>query len=399
MNIKISNRMEPLNPSAIREMLKYTALPGVISFAAGGPSPEMYPGEDLRRISDRLYAEGCSSFLQYGATEGYGPLRNTVKERLKNKYSAGSGDDDLIILTGGQQGMDLAVKCLCNDGDTIICESPTFIGALNCFRSYRAHIVGMPMDADGMDVDALEAALKKEKNVKLIYTICDFQNPMGVTLSLERRKRIYELACKYDVMIYEDNPYFELRYSGDHVPLIKSMDTQGRVIFGGSVSKIIAPGLRIGFTLARADLIQKMVVAKQICDVHTPLYTQMLVDAYMTECDLDGHIAQARDLYRRKRDCMISLMDELFPSNVPFTRPNGGLFIWFDLPDGLSGKDFSEFAAKKGVACVPGSAFDLNEDPSNPGVRLNFSVPSFEQIESGIKTLSECLKQFTSQRS
>lgn len=394
MSFKISDRMAALNPSAIREILKYTALPGVISFAAGGPSAELYPAEDLRRLSDELYKDGCAKFLNYGSTEGYTPLRDTVKARLHDKYNAGTENDDLIILTGGQQGMDLAAKCLCNEGDTIICEDPTFIGALNCFRTYRLNIVGIPMDSDGMRMDKLEEALKREKNVRMIYTIDTFQNPMGVTLSYERRKKMYELASKYDVMIFEDSPYFELRYSGDFVPLIKSLDTEGRVIFAGSVSKTIAPALRVGYTLSPIELNKKMMVAKQVTDVHTPLYTQMLANGYMTQCDFDGHIRECAALYRQKRDRMLSAIERWFPAEIACTKPDGGLFIWFDLPEGMSGSEFSSYAVKKGVACVPGSAFDLNEDPMNRGVRLNFSVPSFEEIDKGIEILGGCIREF-----
>ncbi len=392
MDIKFSDRMAPLNPSLIREMLKYTANSDIISFTAGGPSPQMYPVKEIAEIADELFKTEGPSLFAYGTTEGYTPLRNTVKARLKAKYNIGSENDDLVILSGGQQTMDLAVKCLCNDGDTIICEDPTFIGALNCFRSYRQNIVGVPMDSEGMDMDALEEALKREKNVRFIYTIPDFQNPMGVTLSLERRKKMYELACRYDVMILEDNPYFELRYEGEHVPLIKSLDTEGRVIFSGSASKIVAPGIRIGYVLADSVLVQKMVVAKQVTDVHTPLLTQAIVNAYMTKYDLDAHIAEACELYRAKRDCMLSAIDKLFPAEIKCTRPKGGLFVWFDLPKGHSGTGFSAMAAPRGVACVPGAAFDLKEDRSNTGVRLNFTVPSFEQIEKGIAILADCIK-------
>ncbi len=394
MKLNISERMAGLNPSAIREMLKYTALPGVISFAAGGPSGEMYPVRELGELSASLFKTKGPELLQYGTTEGYSPLRETFKKRLKEKYGAGQDYDELVVVSGGQQVMDLTVKCLCNKGDTIICESPTFVGSLNNFRSYGLNIVGVPMDECGMDVDSLENALKTEKNVKLIYTIPDFQNPTGVTLSYERRKRMYELARRCDVMILEDNPYFELRYSGSFIPLIKSLDTSGHVIFAGSVSKVIAPGLRIGYVLAQAELVQKMVVAKQVVDVHTNLFTQHLVDAYIRNYDLDEHIGQAIDLYRRKRDCMLSGIGSGFPSCVGYTRPNGGLFIWLELPKGFSGSEFTEYAAPKGVACVPGATFDLGEDRMNNGVRLNFTVPSFEQIERGIATLSDCLKEF-----
>jgi len=394
MNVKISERMAGLNPSTIREMHKYTSKPGVISFAAGGPSPEMYPVREMAAIAAELFESSGPALFQYGTSEGFPPLREALRARLLEKYGAGRDYDDLIVVHGGQQVIDLTCKCLCNEGDTVICESPSFIGALNTFRSYRLKLAGIPMDSGGMDMDALETALKTEKNVRFIYTIPDFQNPMGVTLTLERRRRLYELACRYDVMILEDNPYFELRYTGPHVPLIKSLDTEGRVIFAGSVSKVIAPGLRVGYLLAQEELVKKMVVAKQIADVHTNLPIQMFVDSYIRKYDLDAHIGEAIDLYKRKRDCMISRIRALFPPEISCTEPNGGLFIWFDMPEGLSGSDFTEYALKKNVACVPGATFDLAEDRRNRGVRMNFTVPSFEQIERGIEILAGCIGDF-----
>lgn len=393
VNVKISDRMSSLNPSAIREMFKMMQKPGMISFTAGSPSEAEFPVGELRALADRIFAERGAAALKYGVTEGYGPLREQIAERMKSKYGVGRENvDDLIVVSGGQQCIDLAAKCLLNEGDTVVCENPSFVGALNAFRSYGARLAGVPMDEGGMDMEALEQALRTEKTVRLIYTIPTFQNPMGVTLAAERRRRLYELAVKYDVMVLEDAPYFELRYSGDPVPAIKSMDETGRVLFSGSFSKVVAPGIRVGFACGHKNLISKMVVAKQGADVHTNLFFQMLLSDYLKNCDLDGHIRECCDHYRIKRDRMLERMETLFPDGVKFTRPEGGIFIWCRMPEGFSGEKLCALAAERGVAVVPGYTFDPAEDRNNSCFRLNFTVPSLEEIDRGVDILSGCLK-------
>lgn len=393
MSFPISDRMKSLNPSAVREIFKYLSDPAVISFAGGNPSEATFPSAELARISAGMYDENPAAFLQYGISEGYGPLREITKKRMSEKYGVGGENDDIIITTGGQQGIDLVLKTLTNEGDTLISEDPSFIGALNDIRSYGLNIVGVPVDDQGMDMDALETALKTEKNVKVIYTIPTNQNPTGVTMPLERRKRMYELAVKYNVAILEDSPYFELNYKGEAPACIKSLDKTGHVIFCGSYSKVVSPGLRVAYLILDKEIMPKLTVAKQCADVHTPVYPQMLIARYLEGYDFDAHISDNCRIYSRQLDRMLGAMDRAFGQAVRYTRPRGGLFIWCYLPEGKSGNDFCTAAIKRKVACVPGSAFDAAGRDIN-GIRLNFSMPTIQQIDTGIDILADCLKEF-----
>ena len=323
--------------------------------------------------------------MQYGITEGYMPLRELTAKRLKDKYQVGTADDSLIITSGGQQAIELFTKVMVNEGDVVLCENPSFIGALNAFRSYNAKLVGVASDDGGMKMDALEHALKTEKNVKFIYIIPTFQNPSGRTLSLERRKTLLSLASKYSVMILEDNPYFELRYSGEYVPPLKSLDKEGLVLYAGSYSKILSPGMRMGFACGPKPVIDKMVVAKQVSDVHTNQFFCMLVAEYLKTCDLDQHIEDIRSLYRAKRDLMLSELDRSFDKRVSYTRPDGGIFLWCSLPNGSDGAALCRLFSEKKVAAVPGSTFMVDEHAVCPAIRLNLSMPSSEQIKKGCR--------------
>ncbi|MEA4813608.1 MAG: PLP-dependent aminotransferase family protein [Oscillospiraceae bacterium] len=394
MNIPISEHMAQMNPSLIREIFKAAQQEGLISFTAGSPSAAEFPVAELSELSQKLFATKAATALSYGVTEGYTPLREAISKRLKEKYNIGTENDDLLIISGGQQCLDFTAKCLVNDGDTVIVEAPSFLNALNTYRTYGARLVGVPMGDDGMDIDALENALRTEKNVKFIYTIPNFQNPMGVTMPWDRRKRLYDLACKYDVMILEDDPYGELRYSGEPVAAIKSIDTEGRVIYTSSFSKIIAPGIRIAYLCAPKELFAKMVVAKQCVDVHSNLFFQMLVYEYITNYDLDAHIKTCCGHYAIKRDAMLSAIDRYFPKSVSVTRPQGGLFLWATLPEGFTGLEFCRYATSVGVAAVPGAPFFPDGNPLDRGFRMNFSVPSLEQIDKGIALMGKGLHQF-----
>lgn len=394
MNYTFSNRISELKPSAIREILKVTQDPTVISFAAGNPAPEAFPVKEMSEISARIFREMPATALQYGVSEGYTPLRQTIRERMLSKYATGTEEDDVLIVTGAQQGMELTTKCFVNEGDSIICESPSFIGSLNSFRSYRANLIGVPMEVDGMDLEKLENALRENNNVKFIYVIPTFQNPTGRVMSLAKRQKILELARQYDVMILEDNPYFELRYSGENLPTIKSMDTEGRVIYVGSFSKILSPGIRVGFVLANSAVISKLTVAKQVSDVHTNLMYQMIANEMLTKYDIDAHIEKICDIYREKRDAMCNAIEKYFPKEVTYERPDGGLFLWCRLPDGYDGVEFCKLCGPRGVVGVPGSSFAIDENEKTPYIRLNFSLPTFEQIERGVKIMGEALREF-----
>lgn len=389
MEYTISNRMSKMRGSAIREIFKYTSDPEVISLAGGNPAPELFPGKELSEIAERILREQPVLALQYGITEGYMPLREKIKERLKKGENIGTEDDDLIVVSGGQQGIELTVKVLLNEGDTIIVEEPSFIGATNAFRSYGANLVGVPLKEDGMDIDILEEKLKTSQNVRFIYTIPTFQNPMGVTMSVQKRKQVYDLAKKYGVLILEDNPYGELTFNGVKTPTIKSMDTDGIVIYSGSFSKILSPGLRLGFLCANKELIQKIVIAKQVSDVHTPMLTQLLANEYLEKYDIDAAIVKMRANYKHKCSTMLSAMEQYFPKDTYFTRPEGGLFIWCDLGHGIDTLALSKKAIEKKVAYVPGNTFMTDMDKPCSTLRLNYSTMSDEKITEGIRRLGE----------
>ena len=388
MKYQFADRIQSLAPSAIREILKVTQNPNVISFAAGNPGAESFPAREMNEISSALFAQSYSSALQYGISEGYAPLRTQIAERMRSKYATGTDSDDILIVSGGQQGIEMTAKIFCNDSETVVCEAPSFVGALNAFRSYGLRLQGIPVADDGIDTDALEAYLQQNR-VRLLYVIPTFQNPSGVTMSLEKRRRLLALAKQYDFLILEDSPYFELRYSGSDVPTIKSLDDDGRVIFVGSFSKIIAPGIRIGFVIADRQIISKLTVAKQVSDVHTNLFFQMVVSEYLRRYDLDAHIRSICTLYRQKRDLMLAAAQRYFPDGVAVGRPDGGLFVWCTLPDGADSMKFCGMASEQLVAAVPGASFASDEKAISPSFRLNFSLPTDEQIDKGMQILGQ----------
>ena len=393
MEYIFSDKLAVMKPSAIREIFKSLTDPTIISFAGGNPNPLSFPVDDMARLSADIFANDAAKALQYGITEGYVPLREAVAARIKEKFSVGTEDDTTIITTGGQQGLELACKALCNEGDAVICEEPSFIGALNGFRSNGARTLGVPLKADGIDTEALEALLQTEKRAKLLYVIPTFQNPTGITSSLENRMAVYAIAQKYNLIILEDNPYGELRFAGEDVPTYKSFDTEGLVVYCSSFSKILSAGMRVGFICGPKDLVQKMVVAKQVEDVHTNQFFQMLCHRFMTEYDLDAHIAKIRALYKSKCDLMLAELDKNMPKCVKYTRPEGGLFLWCTLPNGADSAPFIKAALEKKVAVVPGTAFNCDTEAKSDSFRLNYSMPSDEDIVRGIKILSDLARE------
>lgn len=392
MEYRISNRMSTVRGSAIREIFKYAADPEVISLAGGNPAAELFPNSELAEIAAEMLRDNPVLSLQYGITEGHTPLREMIRARLKQTENICTPNDELIIVSGGQQGIDLITKTLVNEGDTIIVEQPSFVGATNCFRSHGAHLVGVDVEADGMNLDMLEEAIAANNNVKLIYTIPTFQNPMGITMSVEKRRRLYEIARKNGIVILEDNPYGELTFDGVKLPTIKSMDTDGIVAYSGSFSKILAPGLRIGFLCANKALISKAVVAKQTSDVHTAMLPQLLAYEYMNRYDIDELIKKMRATYSHRCEVMLNAMDEHFPSSVSYTRPRGGLFIWCDLGGGRDTHALAQKAIAEKVVYVPGNAFMVDMDKPCSALRLNYSTMSDELIVEGIARLGRVFK-------
>ncbi|MCD7776851.1 MAG: PLP-dependent aminotransferase family protein, partial [Firmicutes bacterium] len=330
--------------------------------------------------------------LQYSVTEGYPPLREALKKRLSDKFGIGREDDDTIVVSGGTQGIELACKILCNEGDIVVCEDPTFIGALNAFRSNGARVVGVPADGAGLDPDILEATLEREPRAKMLYLIPTFHNPMGTTMPEATRRRVYDVCRRHGVIIFEDNPYGELRFAGEDVVNIKSFDTDGIVIYCSTFSKILSAGMRVGYVCAPRDIINKMVVAKQVEDVHTNIFFQMVTYRYMTEYDLDAHILDIRALYRHKAGLMLSELDRHMPESVKFTRPEGGLFVWATLPGGIDSSGVVKAALEKKVAVVPGTAFNCDVSAPSSSFRLNYSMPSDEDIVNGVARLADAVK-------
>ncbi len=389
MEYKFSDRVSNLKPSAIREIFKYAADPEVISLSAGNPSPDAFPTKAIEEISAEVLKNNPVSVLQYSVTEGYAPLRKNLMDYMKSEHNTGSDNDDILITTGAQQIMDLCTKALVNEGEVIICEAPSFIGSLNTFRSYNAKLVGVEVESDGMNMEQLEKALKENPNTKLIYTIPNFQNPSGVTMSLEKRQKLYALAKQYGVLIIEDNPYGDLRYSGEYVPNIKSFDTDGIVIYAGSFSKVISPGMRVAYTICPKPIFQKLVVCKQGNDVHTNAWSQYVCNEFITKYDFNAHLEILRKLYTKKAEFCMDLLDKYCAPAITYNRIDGGLFIWCDLDSSIDMPAFCKEAVLNKVCVVPGNAFLTDENDKCNSFRINFSTPTDEQLEKGIKILGK----------
>lgn len=398
MNYEFSNRVQNLKPSAIREIFKYAADPSYISLSAGNPAPDAFPTKEIAEISQTLLSENPILALQYSLTEGYPALKKTLLDYMKEKHNIGTCDDDIIITSGAQQIADLLTKSLVNEGDVVICESPSFIGCLNTFRSYNAKLKGVPVEADGINVELLEEALKTEKNVKFIYVIPNFQNPSGITMSLAKRKRVYELAKEYQVVILEDNPYGDLRYEGEAIPSIKSFDDQGIVMYAGSFSKVISPGMRVGYAIGSKEILSKMTVCKQGEDVHTNIWSQVVCNEFMTKYDFDAHLAFLRDLYSKKRLFLLDLMEKNLKPYITWDDFSGGLFTWCHLPEGVDMIDFCNKAVERKVCVVPGNAFLCDESEVCDAFRINFSTPTDEQLKKGIEVLGELIRDIMEEK-
>ena len=390
MEYRFAHQFDHMQASAIREILKFTSDPEVISFAAGNPASEGIPVDAIREIAAELLKDDPIACLQYSVSEGYTPLRQSIREKMLSREEIVHDFDDLIIMSGAQQGNLLACKVLCNPGDTLVVESPSFIGSLNAFKSNGVNLAGIPLEEDGMDLNALEDLLKTTPNVKLIYVIPNFQNPTGRTMSLEKRKGLYELACKYDTMILEDNPYGDLRFAGENVPSIKSMDTEGRVIYSGTFSKVLSPGMRVGFVVAPKPVISKIVICKQVDDVHTNILAQRICHEFLMRTDYLQHIQKLAKICQHKCDLMLDQMDKHMDHSITWTKPEGGLFIWATLPDGVDMTDYCTRAVREHkIAVVPGTAFLTDESQTTQSFRLNYSTPSDEEIVKGIEMLGK----------
>lgn len=388
-----ADRVKPMKGSAIREMFKRMADPEIISLAGGNPASELFPADELSKIAGKILMTSPTVALQYGTTDGYPKMKDCAIARAKEAGAYKEGDE-VLIMTGANQGIDLTAKAIINKGDKIIVESPSFIGSLNAFRTYECELVGVDVESDGMDVSKLEEALKANPDAKLLYTIPTFQNPTGTTMSLKKRKRVLELASEYDLLIMEDNPYGDLRFAGEDLPTLKSLDSEGRVIYCGSFSKILSPGMRLGYVIGPQKLLEKVEMLKQVNDVHTPMLTQMMCVQFMKKYDINKYIAKNRKLYKEKCDTMISAMEEYFPKGkVEWTVPEGGIFLWCTCPTITDVSVVVNKALEKKVAIVPGSNFAIDQSLPSNKFRLNFSSASKSDITEAIKRLGEVLTE------
>ncbi len=386
--MKLSTRLDVMKPSAIREAGKLIAAKeNCISFAAGLPSPDFIPAERMREVTDDILKNQGIVALQYGPTKGYDPLLHKI-QGLMAKKDITCTTDNIQITTGSQQAISFSAMMFLDKGDTIITENPSYLGALASFGPFECNVKGIDVDENGMKMDMLEALLKSDDKVKVIYVVPNFSNPTGRTWSLERRKQLLALAKKYDLPIIEDNPYGEIRFEGEEVPTIKSMDVDERVVYLGSFSKILCAGIRVGWICAEKDLIQKYEMIKQGADLQSNQLSQMQVNEYLSRFDLDEQIDSIKQGYREKRDLMCNMIDAHFPKSVKRTHPEGGMFVWLDLPEGADAKDLLVKSLEKNVGFVPGGPFYPQGGHENT-IRLNFSLMSLKNIEEGIKILGE----------
>lgn len=383
--------MGKMGASEIRELLKLTAQPEIISFAGGLPAPELFPIEEMRNVSAKVLEENGQKALQYSTTEGFLPLREKIVERMK-KFDINAKADDILMISGSQQGLDFAGRIFLNPGDVVFCESPSYLGAINAFKAFECDFVEVDTDDKGMVMEDLEAKLKETPKARLIYVIPDFQNPSGKTWSVDRRKKLVEIANKYDLPIVEDNPYGELRFEGEIPPSVKAFDTEERVIFLGTFSKTFAPGMRLGWVYASKEILEKFNFVKQAADLQTSTISQMELNKFMEMYDFDAHVEKIKKVYRKRRDLMLNTMKETFPEGVTFTYPEGGLFTWVTLPESINARDMMVKALEKQVAYVPGGAFFPNGEREN-AFRLNYSNMPDEKIVEGTKRLAQVIKE------
>jgi len=396
---RYAQRTQRMGSSAIRELLKLTEKPDIISFAGGLPAPEVFPVDQFQEACKSVLQDYGAQALQYGTTEGYLPLREQIA-RHSARYGIEVTPDNILITSGSQQALDLLGKIFINPGDRILVESPTYLGALQAWNAYGAEYVSVPVDKSGMNTDALEEALRT--GPKFIYVLPNFQNPSGVTLSLSRRERLIDLADQYGVPIIEDDPYGQLRYEGEHLPSVVLLDHRfrdntnaafsGNVIYLSTFSKILAPGIRLAWVIAPREVIQKLVQAKQGADLHTATFNQIVAHEVSRGGFLDEHIRLIRDKYRERRDVMLAAMDRFFPPEVDWTHPEGGLFLWGTLPSYLSSAEVLKAAVERKVAFVPGEPFHPNGGGHNT-MRINFSNATPDKISEGIRRLGEVIQE------
>ena len=392
MAVKYAKRMDLFKKSELGEILKLIEEPDIISFAGGLPASELFPVEEMKKVSVKVLDENGEEALQYSGSQGYLTLRNHIAKRMYEKGKTNVKAEDILVTSGSQQALDFAGNVFLDEGDIVLCESPSYLGALNAFKGYKPRIMEVPTDKEGMITEGLEKILKENDRVKFIYVIPDFQNPTGVTWSLDRRKKFMEVVNKYEIPVIEDNPYGELRYEGEFLPALKSFDTKGLVIYLGTFSKIFCPGYRLGWTCASKDILQKFITCKENSDLQTSTIGQRELSKYIDDYDLDEHVEKIKSTYKKRRDLMLDCMEKEFPEGVSFTHPHGGLFTWVKLPEKLNAQDLMKKCVENKVAYVPGGFFFPEGNKENY-FRLNYSSSKEEKIVEGIKRLGDVLKE------
>ena len=387
---KYSKRVPADGTDAVGAILQAAADPKIISFAGGLPAPELFPVKEMKATVDKVFEEHGQEAMQYGAAKGVTALREVIQQHVKEKENVDSELDNVLVTTGSEQALDLVGKAFVDPGDTVLVEQPTYLCALDVFRSYGANFASVEMDEDGMKMDALEEALKANPNTKLIYTVPNFQNPTGRTMTEERRKQLAELAEKYDVYVLEDNPYGEIRFAGQHVPAVKSFDKSGHVLYMSTFSKTLAPGFRLGWLVADEDVVNKLTVLKQSAALHTDNLAQFAVAQFFADNDVDAHVKEISDLYGKRKDLMLEGIKKYFPEGVKYTNPEGGMFLWVEVPGVDDTVELFKECLEHDVAFVPGDPFFAGK--AQPcAFRLNYSNMKEDQIEVGLKRLGAAL--------
>jgi 2-aminoadipate transaminase len=393
MEIRLADRMQHIKASDIREILKLTARPEVISFAGGLPAVESFPVDDIAAAIHACCAEDGASVLQYSTTEGDPELRAAIAARMNRLRGTAVTPDRILVTSGAQQGLDLSGKLFLDRGSTVLCESPTYLAALNAFKVFEARLVAVATDDHGMRPDALAHALRTEPDVRLIYVIPDSQNPSGRTWSMDRRRALLELAADAGVVVIEDSPYGEIRFDGDPLPAVVSLaDDRTAVVYLGTFSKVFCPGMRLGWVAGPAAIVHKYVLLKQSADLHTSTLSQRVAARYLAANDLDANVARVIEMYRERRDAMLAALDEHFPSDASWTRPQGGLFVWVELPHGIDARELLDRALAHDVAFVPGAAFFPGPGHDHT-MRLNFSAMPPDRIHEGVRRLAAVLDE------
>ncbi len=391
--IKFSDRVEQLKGSEIRELLKLTQQPDIISFAGGLPAKELFPVEGMKAAAMAVMSESGQEAMQYSTTDGIDSLRQKIVDRMKAKNGITSTIDNILITNGSQQGLDFSGRVFLNEGDVVLMESPSYLGAINAFKINCPKFVEVPTDNNGMIMEELEKIIQTTENVKMIYVIPDFQNPTGRTWPLERRKKFMEIINKYEIPTIEDNPYGELRFEGENMPSLKSLDTKGLVVFLGTFSKILAPGYRLGWVCADPAILAKYNFVKQGADLQPSTVSQLEVDKFMDMYNLDEHVAKIKEVYGHRRDVMLNAMKREFPEGIEYTHPDGGLFTWVVLPEYMNAREVAVKCIEEKVAYVPGGSFFPNGGHENT-FRMNYSCMPDDKIEQGIASLGKVLKSF-----